>query len=101
LFRQEFLAGISTSPDYLTVREALVNNSIAAWATEKPLLFVHGESDTHVSVTATNTMFDAMINAGTSPANCEMIIYPGLDHGDAVIPSMIQGVLFLINLRDN
>jgi len=100
LFKQEFLAGIASSPDYSSVREALVNNSISPWNSEKPLLFVHGESDTHVSVTATETMYDAMIGAGTSTSTCEKLIFPGLDHGDGVVPCMTRGIIFLVGLRD-
>jgi pimeloyl-ACP methyl ester carboxylesterase len=100
LFKPEFLAGFSSSQDYSSVREALVKNSITPWKSVKPLLFVHGENDTHVSVTATETMYSAMIGAGTSTATCEKLIFPGLDHGDGVVPCMTEGLVFLINLRD-
>jgi len=100
LFMQDFLDGFVSSPDYSSVRDALVNNSISPWNSKKPLLFVHGEDDATVSVTATETMYDEMIGAGTSPSTCTKLIFPGLDHGDGVIPCMAQGLLFLINLRD-
>jgi pimeloyl-ACP methyl ester carboxylesterase len=100
LFKQEFLTGISSSPDYASVREALVNNSISPWNSEKPLLFVHGENDTHVNVSATETMYSAMIGAGTSASICEKIIFPGLDHGDGVVPCMTRGIIFLVGLRN-
>jgi pimeloyl-ACP methyl ester carboxylesterase len=100
LFKQEFLTGISSSPDYASVREALVKNSISPWNSEKPLLFVHGESDTHVNVSATETMYNAMIGAGTSASICEKIIFPGLDHGDGVVPCMTRGIIFLVGLRN-
>jgi pimeloyl-ACP methyl ester carboxylesterase len=100
LFKADFLAGLASSPAYSSVHDALVNNSISPWNSGKPLLFVHGEDDTHVSVTATETMYDAMIGAGTSDATCKKVILPGLDHGDGVIPCMTEGLLFLLDLRD-
>jgi hypothetical protein len=42
-----------------------------------------------------------MIQAGTSPDMCTKVIVPGIDHGDGVLPCMIQGILFLKNLRSS
>ena len=99
LFTPAFLSGFATSPSYSTVRAALINNSISAWNTSKPLLFVHGTGDHDVSVTATETMYDAMINAGTSSVTCKKILFPGLDHGEGIVPCMTSGFLFLLNIR--
>jgi hypothetical protein len=100
LFKADFISGFDSSPTYSSVRESLISNSVAAWNSYKPLLFVHGEGDTHVSVTATHTMYDAMISAGTSSGICTKVTFPGLDHGDAVLPCMIEGLMYIINLRD-
>jgi len=98
LFRSDFISGFAASPSYLSVREALISNSISAWNTSIPILFVHGEGDTHVSVTATHTMYDQMLNAGASQELCSKIIFPYLDHGDAIVPAMIEGLDFIFNL---
>jgi pimeloyl-ACP methyl ester carboxylesterase len=98
LITPEFLSGFLTSPRYTMVREALNNNSIAAWHTYKPLLFIHGGNDTQVSPLSTENMYSEMIQAGTSQDICEKTIIPGVDHGDGVVPSMIQGILFLIEM---
>jgi pimeloyl-ACP methyl ester carboxylesterase len=100
LLKQDFISGFPDSPEYSTVRQALVRNSISPWNTHKPLFMIHGGSDTHVSVTATQTFYDAMLNEGTSASLCTKMIIPGLDHGDALIPCMTEGLKFLINLRD-
>jgi hypothetical protein len=101
LFKSEFLSGFASSPTYSTVRQALISNSISPWVTLKPLFFGHGTGDTHVSVTSTESMYNAMIAAGTSAAICQKVLYPDLDHGDAVFPFIIDGLQFLLNLRDN
>lgn len=100
LFRQDFLSGFATSANYSTVRDALRSNSIEAWKTAQPLYFIHSDGDTHVPVTSTLTMYDAMISAGTSSLTCKKLIIPSLDHGDAVVPCMTEALKFLISLRD-
>ncbi|MCX6333249.1 MAG: hypothetical protein NT092_02995 [Bacteroidia bacterium] len=100
LFKQEFISGFSSSSSYSTVRQGLIRNSVSPWNTQKPVLLVHGSGDTHVSVTVTETFYNAMINAGTSTSLCTKMIFPDLDHGDAVIPCLTEGLKFLINLRD-
>jgi hypothetical protein len=101
LFKSEFLSGFTSSLSYSTVRQALIYNSISPWVTLKPLFFGHGTGDTHVSVTATESMYNAMIAAGTSAAICQKVLYPDLDHGDAVFPFIIDGIQFLLDIRDN
>lgn len=101
LFKPDFISGFASSPSYSSVRAALTNNSIAAWKSSVPLLFVHGQADSDVSVTSTETMYQAMIEKGTSPDICKKILFPGLDHGDALLPGMSAGLLFLLDIRDN
>lgn len=100
LFKADFISGFASSPAYSSVRESLISNSVAAWNSDKPILFVHGEDDADVNVTATHSMYDAMISAGTSSDMCTKVTFPGLDHGDATLPCMIKGLMFIINLRD-
>jgi pimeloyl-ACP methyl ester carboxylesterase len=99
LLKSDFISGFASSPAYNSVRNALINNSVSAWNTTKPFLFVHGEGDTHVSVASTEMMYEAMINAGTTAEICKKILFPDLDNGDAVIPAMTEGLLFLLSLR--
>ena len=101
LLNRDFLVGFETSSDYSSVRESLIDNSVTAWITEKPLLFVHSSGDTQVSVSATETMYDEMIEAGTSEEICTKVIFQDLDHDEAVLPSMIEGLLFILDLKDN
>jgi pimeloyl-ACP methyl ester carboxylesterase len=100
LMKSQFLAGFASSPSYSTVREALIDNSISAWNASKPLYLIHSDGDTHVSVTATQLMYNEMTGAGTSTEICKQLILTGLDHGDAVVPFMAEGISFILNLRD-
>jgi hypothetical protein len=62
---------------------------------------IHGGSDTQVSPVSTENMYYGMIQAGTSTDICKKVIVPGLDHGDGILPCMVQGVLFLNSIRDS
>lgn len=99
LLKADFISGFASSQSFSSVRDALINNSVAAWNTSKPLLLIHGQGDTHVSVNATESMYEDMINAGTSAVICKKILFPELDHGEAVIPAMTEGLLYFLSIR--
>ncbi len=101
LFKSEFISGFAGSSVYSSVRQGLVRNSISPWNTQKPVLLVHGSGDTHVNVTATLAFYDSMIDAGTPTSRISKLIIPDLDHGDALIPCVTEGLKFIMNLRDN
>ena len=101
LITPDFLSGFNTSAKFSSVITALNNNSIEAWHTNKSLLLVHGGNDTTVDPISTATMYSSMIQAGTSPDICKKVIVPGVDHGDGLIPCMIQGIMFLNNLKNS
>lgn len=50
------------------------------------------------TVDATHNIYDNMLLAGTAPGLITKIIYPYLDHGDAVVPGMMEGLRFIIAL---
>jgi hypothetical protein len=99
LINPDFLAGYATSPQYASVREALIRNSITPWHSFKPLLLLHGGADTQVNPVTTENMYSGMILAGTPEDICKKVILPGLDHGEGVAPCMIEGILFLMKLN--
>jgi pimeloyl-ACP methyl ester carboxylesterase len=98
LLNPVFISGFATSATYSSVREALKRNSITPWKSIVPLLFVHGAIDKTVYPVATENMYSAMIEAGTSQDLCKKSILPGLDHGDGAAPFVLQGLVFLNGL---
>lgn len=101
LFRAELLSGLASSPDYSQVRDALLRNSISGWKTFRPLLLAHGDADTSVPVDSTEDMYSEMMDSGTSPEVCSKSVYSGLEHDEALIPCMMEGLAFLLGIRDN
>jgi pimeloyl-ACP methyl ester carboxylesterase len=101
LITPDFLSGFITSAKFSSVITALNNNSIEAWHTNKAILLIHGGNDTSVDPISTENMYSSMINAGTSPDILKKVIVPGVDHGDGLLPCMIQGIAFLNNLKNS
>ena len=99
LFTDGFLSGFESEAKYASVRGSLAKNSIAGWNTAVPLLLIHGGGDRSVDPITTESIYNAMIQAGTSPQTCRKEIIPGLDHGDAVIPALIKGLQFIMSLE--
>ncbi|MDP2423853.1 MAG: alpha/beta fold hydrolase [Bacteroidales bacterium] len=99
LITSAFLTGYATNTKYESVRNAMTSNSISAWRTEKPLYMFHGGSDTQVNPQVTEYFYNRMITAGSTTANVKKEILAGLDHGDASIPGLIKGLVFINNLR--
>ena len=98
LLKPGFLTGFETSPQYASVRQALIANSISGWKTNVPLRLVHGSGDTQVDPVSTEDIYNQMITAGTSAEIIEKVIVPG-DHGDAAVPAIVQGIFFIQELR--
>jgi pimeloyl-ACP methyl ester carboxylesterase len=100
LLNPGFLAGFDTAPEYSSVRYALDNNSVSAWHTYKPLLLLHGSDDTDVNPISTENMYSELLAAGTSADIVTKVIIPGANHSGGIVPSILQGVLFLNNIKN-
>ena len=57
LFTSRFSFRLCSSSKYASVRDALHINSITAWHSYKPLLLIHGGSDTQVNPVSTENMY--------------------------------------------
>jgi pimeloyl-ACP methyl ester carboxylesterase len=96
-----FLSGYASDEKYSSVREALIRNSVSGWKTEIPLLFVHGEADTHVDPGTSDKMYDAMIASGTGTGTCKKLIVPDVGHEEGVLPFAVEAILFLNQHKNN
>ena len=89
-----------SSSDFSSVASSLIWNSAYAYKSEIPVLLVHGDADTQVNVENTESLYNLMMINGTPSELCKKIILPGLDHGDAVMPFFVEGLKFILELRD-
>ncbi len=86
LFTADVIANLSTGGKYLSLWEALRNNSVTAWKTTTPTFMVHGLGDTYVMPGVSNNMYLDFILKGTSLDMITYVPVPLLDHTEAVIP---------------
>lgn len=91
----------SAQINFSTVGASLVWNSVYHYESKIPVLLMHGDADTQISVSNTESLHNLLILHGTSPDICKKVIMPGLDHQEALIPFMAEGLKFLVNLRDS
>ncbi len=98
LLNPDFRSGFAAGPDYVSVRQALDNNSIHPWNTSIPLLLIHGDADTQVPADGTVTLYNEMLSAGSSPLTVRIELIPDADHGDGLIPAAVMSLLFLLGL---
>jgi pimeloyl-ACP methyl ester carboxylesterase len=99
LFTADYLSGYATDQKYTGVRNALENNSITAWDSQVPILFVHGTADNYVMPSLSENMHTAMINAGSSPLTCLYVTMEGLDHTQGIVPAGLAGYEFFKTYR--
>ncbi len=94
LFTADYLSGFASDQKYASVRNALTGNSIMAWNTDVPVLFMHGTADTYVMPFLSENMHQDMINQGASPLSCIYVTLEGLDHSQASVPALLAGYEF-------
>lgn len=99
LFTAAYLSGFALDQKYSGIRNALTNNSIMAWSTDVPILFMHGTADTYVMPFLSDTMHQLMINEGANPLTCIYVTLQGLDHSQASVPALLAGYEFFKTFR--
>ncbi len=84
LFKPEFLQQYTTDNKYLTLKQALNRNSITAWPTQSPKLFVHGQGDEQITPAVSDSMVARFHKRVATPSLVQYQSLPLLGHADAV-----------------
>ncbi len=101
LFTSDYITGFASSAAYQSIRDAMAENSIDAWDTSVPLLFVHGDADTYVPKVISDNMVSAMTSASsTSGSNLEYVTLAGKDHSGAIVPACIESLKFFKAIKE-
>jgi pimeloyl-ACP methyl ester carboxylesterase len=89
LFTADFIANFNTSSKYKGMLDALTASSIFAWKIKTPLILIHGQADTDVTPLMTQNLYNDLMKL--DPAlPVTYIPLPGMDHGTASAPSLIN-----------
>jgi len=91
LFTSDFRANFNSSAKYKGMLDALTASSVPAWKIKTALILTHGQSDTDVSPLMSSQLYaDFMKLDPTLPVT--YVPMPGLDHGGASAPSLVNFV---------
>lgn len=96
-FYTELFLTNSDNSEFAVVNKAMAENSIEAWATNTPLLFIHGDADTYVPKETSIVMHDQMLEKGGSNVYIELL--PNRDHTTAAISSIGKSLLYFKTLQ--
>jgi len=91
LFTSDFRANFNSSAKYKGMLDALTASSVSAWKIKTPLILTHGQSDTDVSPLMTSQLYTDLIKLDPN-LPVTYIPMPGLDHGGASAPSLVNFV---------
>jgi len=89
LFTADFRANFNTSSKYKGMLDALTASSVFAWKIKTPLILTHGQSDTDVTPLMTQNLYNELMKLDPS-LPVTYIPLPGMDHGAASAPSLIN-----------
>lgn len=91
LFTTEFRTTWKTNTKFQGIKDALAASSVAAWKIKTPLVLAHGQADTDVTPLMSSTLYNDLMGLDkTLPVT--YLPMPGLDHGSASAPALINFV---------
>ncbi len=99
LFRPDFLSGYATDTKYLSLRQAFVRNSIEAWQTSSPKLFIHGLGDQLVTPVVSDSIVAAFRTLTPVPGMITYQAIPLLSHEEAVLPWGVRSLQWIWGIR--
>jgi hypothetical protein len=86
LLTAEMLANFSTGTEFQDLRNALTENSVAAWPVAAKIQFFHGTSDINVPPIQSRMIYESFIALGADPARVTLSPLEGMNHGTGVVP---------------
>ena len=86
---------------YESLYSMLQENSISGYSTSTPTLLIHGDADTFVPASLSESLRDEFIDAGVSSELINLTLLPGLGHTDAIVPAELASIIWFIELRDS
>lgn len=98
LLQPDFLASLRDGADY-QLRDAVLQNSIPAWATNTPINLLHSPNDEVIGIANSTGFAEEMENAGSSNIVVTPLDAPG--HRQAAIPMLINTIFWLEDVRFN
>jgi pimeloyl-ACP methyl ester carboxylesterase len=100
LFTPGFIENWNKGGIYESLYNMLEENSNGGYSTSTPMLLIHGGADTYVPAFMSENLHTDFLNNGVSQDNITLMILPGLDHTDAIVPAGLLSINWFIDIKD-
>jgi pimeloyl-ACP methyl ester carboxylesterase len=97
LFNADFYARLKQSDGELQLKQALADNTIAAWKSDAPIHFYHGTRDEIIPYQNTEITAQRFMDAGTE--NVTVTLIQGGTHGSSFVPMLESFVPWFLSLN--
>jgi len=99
LLSQRLLAEFDIHTDYAPLKQALIDNSQAAWVNKAPIHLFHGDADENVPFSISENLYADFLNIGMGPDKVSFVPLEGADHSTGSM-SMFLKVIDILQERE-
>ena len=100
LFTPGFIENWNKGGIYESLYSMLEDNSNYGYSTSTPMLFIHGDADTFVPSSMSESLYTDFITNGVSQDRLNIFLLPGMDHTDAIIPAGLASMKWFIEIKN-
>jgi len=100
LFTPGFIENWNKGGVYESLYAMLEENSNSGYNTSTPMLFLHGDADTYVPSSMSESLYTDFITNGVSQDKLNILLLRGQDHTDAIIPAGLASMKWFIDIKN-
>ena len=90
LLSQRLLAEFDIHTDYAPLKQALIDNSQAAWVNKAPIHLFHGDADENVPFSISENLYADFLKIGMGPDKVRFVPLEGADHSTGSTSMFLQ-----------
>lgn len=100
LFQPRFFENWNKGGIYELLYTMLEENSNAGYSTSTPMLLIHGDADTYVPSSMSSSLFNDFTSKGIGDNQLKLVLLPGLDHTEAIVPAGLASMKWFIEIKN-
>jgi predicted esterase len=90
LISQRLLAEFDIHADYAPLKQALIDNSQAAWINKAPIHLFHGDADEDIPFSISENLYTDFQKIGMGPDKVSFVPLEGADHSTGSMPMFLK-----------
>ena len=90
LLSQRLLAEFDIHADYALLKQALIDNSQAAWVNKAPIHLFHGDADEDIPFSISENLYTDFQKIGMGPDKVSFVPLEGADHSTGSMPMFLK-----------